>query len=309
MERWCKYLIALIGVTGLLMVSGCSSSDPIDEGTGPSDNTEQEDGTESGTGDDQTSSDDGTESGTGDDQTTSDDGTESGTGDDQTSSDDGTESGTGDDQTSSDDGTESGTGDDQTSSDDGTESGTGDDQTSSDDGSDEGIVTNASDTVEFTFQINSTTAGEVIVVEESVDLQDIRDEIRDNNISLSSFEIIDMILRPKNAEDFIQSNSSASFVFSADWDNNGTKERVVETDTPSSLAGDPLTFSELGSTVNLTSGLYVSSPGFSNFRSEIKDETSATTTITSKLELLDDIDSPSDLTIQVIIKITGKSQM
>ncbi|MFW5960149.1 MAG: hypothetical protein ACOCSE_03395 [Chitinivibrionales bacterium] len=279
MERWCRYFIALIGVTGLLMVSGCSSSDPIDEGTGPSNDTEQEEGTESGTGDDQTSSDDGTESGTGDDQT------------------------------SSDDGTESGTGDDQTSSDDGTESGTGDDQTSSDDETDEGIVTNASDTVEFTFQINSTTAGEVIVVEESVDLQDIRDEIRDNNISLSSFEIIDMILRPKNAEDFIQSNSSASFVFRADWDNNGTKEGVVETNTPSSLAGDPPTFSELGSTLNLNNGLYVSSPGFSNFRSEIKDETSGATTITSKLELLEDIDSPSDLTIQVIIKITGKSQM
>ncbi|MFP4013981.1 MAG: hypothetical protein ACLFVQ_07865 [Chitinispirillaceae bacterium] len=173
-----------------------------------------------------------------------------------------------------------------------------------------GIAVVATDTLDFSFEVSSELSGTKITENESVSLQDIRDEVSENGIALSTVEVMDLKVKAVQNSALIQDNRNARVVIKVYYNEGAGQVKMLETAATEGLAGPVVTAGSLLEGLDLNEEIFGSNPGFSNFLKLIKDESKSNVTVTAEIELLDDITlSSNDLTLQLLLTTGGKKQL
>lgn len=173
-----------------------------------------------------------------------------------------------------------------------------------------GIAVVATDTLDFSFDVPSGLSGTKITESESVSLQDIRDEVNENGIALSTVEVMDLKVKALQNSALIQDNMNSRVVIKVYYNEGAEAVKMLETAATEGLAGPVVTAGSLLEGLDLNEEIFGSNPGFSNFLKMIKDETKNSVTVTAEIELLDDISlSSNDLTLQLLLTTGGKKQL
>lgn len=192
-------------------------------------------------------------------------------------------------------------------------SGNSNNSTGTTDGSDSsstGIVVVAEDTVTYSFDITNGNTGTLTDSTVTVNLAEIRQELEDKEIDVSSFTVTNLSITATAAStNFISANTDKEFALTAYYLEGGTQVKVAETSAGPPSPFPVLTFSDLNSGLNLNTNLFGSSPGYFNLVDMIKDETKGTVDMRLCVELLEDLAQTGSLELVMIIEVTGKKNV
>jgi len=206
-----------------------------------------------------------------------------------------------------DDDTPGGTGSDI----DGTEgdSNTGDDVNGGDNGDDDytsGIGVTALDTVVYSIYVDADQGKGTVSADDVIDLDDVRQEIADNDIPLSTFSITDLSVSIGDENAFISANRDVRVVVRFSYlDGDGNQALVLQSAATEGLAGPVLTLGDLADSVALNKEIF-GGPGFNGFTELIKNESVPELPSLIEVEFLDDPAGGGELELDFVIKVAGK---
>ncbi len=173
-----------------------------------------------------------------------------------------------------------------------------------------GIAVVATDTVEFSFSITSGAKGTKVSESDQVNLADLRDEIAENNIALSTVSIIDMQIKAMQTTPFIETNKASKIVLKFYYSEGAGQVKMLETAATAGLAGPVITVGSLLTGLDLNEEVFGSNPGYTNFLNMIKDESKTSVSVIAEIELLDGVTlSGSDLSFQLLLTTGGKKKL
>lgn len=203
-----------------------------------------------------------------------------------------------------DDDTPGGTGSDI----DGTEgdSNHGDDVNGGDDDYTTGLGVTALDTVVYSIQVDADQGKGTVSADDVIDLDDVREEIADNDIPLSTFSITDLSVSIGDDNAFIAANRDVHIVIRFSYlEGNGNKALVLQSAATDGLAGPVLTLGDLADSVALNKEIF-GGPGFNGFTELIKNESVPGLPSLIEVEFLDDPAGGGEIELDFVIKVAGK---
>lgn len=170
----------------------------------------------------------------------------------------------------------------------------------------EGIGVVAEDTVGFIVQVKPGQGVGTVSTEEVVNLQDVRDVLRDNEIDLATVGISNMAI-VAGSSPFVLANSATKVVVKVSYiDEQGNKILALESAEHTGLAGPVLTVADLSKGVNLNEEIFGTATGYASFVSLVKDESKSSITTIIDVSFLDAPQGGGDIPLDFIFRATGK---
>jgi hypothetical protein len=172
-----------------------------------------------------------------------------------------------------------------------------------------GIVVIAEENGDFILEI---TAGNrnVFVTSEIIDLNDVREKIRENDIDINNFVITDFSITPKQSSmEFISANESVRYVMRVSFQEVGKSNTREQALTTPPGPPSPFPIEQIG---NVEDGLYLNSqlfavqPGFGEFTDMVKDESKEKVEIVVEIEFLDPLEKAGTLELEFHVEGSGK---
>ena len=168
-----------------------------------------------------------------------------------------------------------------------------------------GVV--ALDTVGYALSLDAIQKNSTVSTTQMIDLDDVRDEIKKNDIVLSTFSLTDLSIIASESNSFIQANATTRIVLKVFYMDQDNKILILESAAAEGLAGPVLTIGDLSQGIELNKEIFGSSPGFTDFSSMIKDETKASVATVVEITFLDDpSQGATNIGIDFILKSSGK---
>ncbi len=196
-----------------------------------------------------------------------------------------------------------------TDTDDGTAN-TGTDTNTGETGTDDyvpGLGVVAVDTVAYTLKIPTSQGTGTISTSETINLQKVRDEIENNDIALSTFDLTDLSIITSASNSFVQANSDTRIVVTVSYlDAGNNKIPVLESVAADGPVATVLTIGDLASGIRLNDDVFAVPAGFNSFTGLIKNESTPSVSTVIDINFLD---APSqggaDLDVDFILRATG----
>jgi hypothetical protein len=176
----------------------------------------------------------------------------------------------------------------------------------------EGMVISAQEDVAFSLTITPITnaAGGAVEKTEQVHLNDIRTTITDNDISLQSFQIMDMSIKSSDASvSTIAALGNIPFVLKLYYQvpgNPSTRIPALQTPDQNSTAYSPLTTDMLATGLHLNKQLFGVQPGFDSYVSLIRDESVDDIEIVTEIQFLKGFTQSGTIDLTFTVETEGK---
>jgi hypothetical protein len=170
-----------------------------------------------------------------------------------------------------------------------------------------GIV--AIDTVTYGFTIPSSQSTGTVSRQETVNLGDVRDAIKDADIALSTFSLANLSVSASR-NGFVAANTTTRIVVTVSYLEGGVKVPVLVSADREGLAGPVLTINDLANGLQLNQEIFAASQGFVNFTDMIKDESKSTVETVVDINFLDaPAQGAGGLDVRFIMTATGKKPL
>jgi hypothetical protein len=174
----------------------------------------------------------------------------------------------------------------------------------------EGLMITAQEDVEFSVNLKPVTTGGSVEQTELVDLNEIRTTISDNDISLQSFQIVDMSLKASDAsQPAISALGNIPFVLKLYYqvpNNPSTRMLAMQTPDQSSKVYQPLTTNMLASGLHLNKQLFGVQPGFDSYVALIRDESVDNIEVVTEIQFLQAHTQSGTIDLNFSIETEGK---
>ena len=172
-----------------------------------------------------------------------------------------------------------------------------------------GIVVAAVDTLGFSFALDGAVKDETISQSETIDLNEIREGIEDNDIALNTFSMTDLKIVSSTSNSFVDANQDTRVVVTVSYMDGSEKIPVLGSLEEDGVAGSVITVGQLAEGLTLNEELFADE-GFNAFNNLIKDESEDTIETIVEVTFLDEPNSASsELEIDFILKASGKKPM
>lgn len=179
----------------------------------------------------------------------------------------------------------------------------------SDDDPVSGIVVVTVDTVGFSLSIDNAQVNQTISQTELVDLNEIREGIKDNDIALSTFSMTDLKIVSAQSNSFVNANSDTRVVITLSFLDGSEKVPVLGTLEQDGVLGSVITVGQLADGLVLNDKLFAD-VGFDAFNNLIKDESKDSVETIVEINFLDEPSNAStELGVDFIVKASGKKPM